>query len=140
MNELTLAVVGIDFPNADGSNRRSEAMMTLPGEPVRLVPEPRNRHDGNAVAVFSPRGVQLGYISAERAPLVRSRLNRGEDARAIFQGIDGAAAFIRVRFDGGAPVLPPATTSGQDGAASTAPRPQDGDIFYPDPDGPEWGA
>ncbi len=38
MQELTLAVVGIDFPNADGSNRRSEAMMTLPGESVELVP------------------------------------------------------------------------------------------------------
>ena len=60
--ELTLAVVGIDFPNADGSNRRSEAMMTLPGEPVALIPEPRNQHDSNAIAVVSPRGVQIGYL------------------------------------------------------------------------------
>ncbi len=30
MQELTLAVIGIDFPNTDGSNCRSEAMMTLP--------------------------------------------------------------------------------------------------------------
>jgi len=42
MQELTLTVVGIDFPNADGSNRKSEAMMTLPGEAIELVPEPKN--------------------------------------------------------------------------------------------------
>ena len=57
MPELTLAVVGIDFPNADGSNRRSEAMMTLPGEPVTLRPEPKNRHDPHAVAVIGPLGI-----------------------------------------------------------------------------------
>ncbi|MFV3517306.1 HIRAN domain-containing protein, partial [Mycobacterium tuberculosis] len=68
MQELTLAVVGIDFPNTDGSNRRSEAMMTLPGESVELVPEPKNKHDSNAIAVISPRGIQLGYVNAERAP------------------------------------------------------------------------
>lgn len=49
MQELTLAVVGIDFPNADGSNRRVEAMMTLPGEPIELIPEPKNKHDNNAI-------------------------------------------------------------------------------------------
>jgi len=49
MQELTLAVVGIDFPNADGSNRRSEAMMTPPGAPIELVPDPKNRHDPDAV-------------------------------------------------------------------------------------------
>jgi hypothetical protein len=74
MQELTLAVVGIDFPNADGSNRRSEAMMTLPGAPIGLVPEPKNRHDPNAIAVFSPQGVQIGYLNAERAPYVGARI------------------------------------------------------------------
>ena len=83
MQELTLAVVGIDFPNGDGSNRRSEAMMTLPGEPVALIPEPKNKHDSNAIAVISPRGVQIGYLSAERAPYIGGRMSRGEDLEAI---------------------------------------------------------
>lgn len=144
MQELTLAVVGIDFPNADGSNRRSEAMMTLPGESVELVPEPKNKHDSNAIAVISPRGIQLGYVNAERAPYIGSRMSRGEDAEAIFQGMDGGSAFIRVRFGGGAPTLPPLPPS----HASTPPRsrssrrsePYDPQAFYPDEEGPEWGA
>ncbi len=78
MQELTLAVIGIDFPNTDGSNCRSEAMMTLPGEPIELIPEPTNTHDSNAIAVMSPRGVQLGYINAERAPYSGGRMARGE--------------------------------------------------------------
>lgn len=106
IKELTLAVVGIDISNADGRNRRSEAMITLPGEPVELIPEPRNKHDRNAIAVVSPRGVQIGYLSAERAPYVHGRMSRGDDAVAIFQGINGGAAFIRIRFDGATPTLP----------------------------------
>lgn len=144
MQELTLAVVGIDFPNADGSNRRSEAMMTPPGAPIELVPEPKNKHDPNAIAVFSPSGVQLGYVNAERAPYVGLRVGRGEDVVAIFQGIDGGSAFIRVRFGGGVPALPPA--SEKPPAPPRPPRPArrsepfDPHSFQPDDDGPEWGA
>lgn len=143
MQELTLAVVGIDFPNADGSNRRSEAMVTLPGEPVELVPEPKNKHDSNAIAVVSPRGVQLGYVNAERAPYIGSRMSRGEDAVAIFQGIDGGSAFIRVRFGGAAPTLPRAPAKTTPAPPSRPPRrsePYDPHAFYPDDEGPEWGA
>lgn len=140
IQELTLAVVGIDFSNADGSNRRSEAMMTLPGEPVELVPEPKNKHDGNAIAVASPRGVQIGYHNAERAPYVRSRMNRGDYIVAIFQGIEGGSAFIRVRFDGSTPTPP----TPADHSTATHERPRssrsseryDPDAFYPDKDGP----
>jgi hypothetical protein len=141
MQELTLAVVGIDFPNADGSNRRSEALMTLPGEAVTLVPEPRNRHDGNAIAVVGPRGVQIGYLSAERAPYIGGRMGRGEDVAAIFQGIDGAVGYVRVRFGGGVPTLPQPSPSPSPSHQPPAARPpHDPDGFYPDEDGPEWGA
>lgn len=144
MQELTLAVVGIDFPNENGTNRRSEAMMTPPGAPIDLVPEPKNKHDPNAIAVFSAQGVQLGYVSAERAPFVCLRIGRGEDVAAIFQGIDGGSAFIRVRFGGGVPALPP--PSDMPPAPLRPPRPArtsepyDPHSFQPDEDGPEWGA
>lgn len=144
MQELTLAVVGIDFPNADGSNRRSEAMMTLPGEPVELLPEPKNKYDSNAIAVVSPRGIQLGYINAERAPYIGGRMSRGEDVEAIFQGLDGASAFIRVRFGGGVPTLPvPLDKPPALPRPSRPPRRSgayDPHAFYPDEEGPEWGA
>lgn len=144
MQELTLAVVGIDFPNTDGSNRRSEAMMTLPGEPIELIPEPKNKHDSNAIAVISPRGVQIGYVNAERAPYIGSRMARGEDVEAIFQGMDDRSAFIRVRFGSDAPTLPPASANPAAPVQTTRPsrrvEPYDPHAFYPDEEGPEWGA
>lgn len=144
MQELTLAVVGIDYPNADRSksSRRMELLMCAPGEPVELRPEPKNKHDEHAVAVFSARGVQVGYLSAERAPYIGKRLKQGEDALAVFQGLEGPAGYVRVRFGGGMPTLPRAASvsclvpAAEPAMLSVAGQ----DEFYPDPEGPEWGA
>ena len=131
MQELSLAVVGIDYPNADRSrsNRRYELLLCAPGEPMMLVPEPRNPHDPRAVAVFSSRGVQVGYLTAERAPWIGARLRGGEEVAAVFQGLGDGAAYVRVRFGGGAPTLPAGRTV-----------PMESDDIAPDPEGPEWGA
>ena len=141
MDELTLAVVGIDFPNADKSksNRRMEALVCAPGERIELRREPGNPHDPNAVAVFSLRGVQLGYLSAERAPFIGRRMER-EEVHTVFQALAGAAAYVRIRFGGGLPTLPEATEVRSEVRHSSRPAPFDPDQFYPDPDGPEWGA
>lgn len=137
MRELTLAIVGIDFPNSDGTNRRSELMFSEVGEPIELRPEPKNKHDELAVAVYSARGVQVGYVTAERAPLIGSRLRDGVPVIAIYQGLVGSAGYARVRFDGEQPTLPirpdPVGSPVRDTAADDC-------GFYPDPDGPEWGA
>lgn len=127
--ELTLAVVGIDFANADGSSRRFELELCRPGETVELRPEPKNQHDPRAVAVLSARGWQLGYLTAERAGWIGGKLRAGEDVAAIFQGVEGKAAYVRVRFGGGAPTLPPVRAIAE----------QDPD-FDPDPDPGMWGA
>lgn len=127
--ELSLAVVGIAYPNESGVTRRFELSLCSPGDPVELRPEPKNKHDDNAVAVFSERGVQIGYLTAERAPWIGGKIRAGEAVVAIFQGLTETAAFIRVRFDGERPTLP-------------TPRPgadQDPD-FYADPDPGMWGA
>ena len=104
--ELSLAVVGLDFPNVDKSNRRFEMALCFPGEPVHLVPDPKNRADPRAVAVVSARGTQLGYLTAERCGLIGARLEAGEHYEAFFQEPGRAAAVIRVRFGGGAPTMP----------------------------------
>ena len=141
MDELTLSIVGIDFPNADKSksNRRMEVMLCTPGEPVELRREPKNPHDANAVAVFSLRGVQMGYLSADRAPFIGRRM-QSEDVVVVFQGLAGGVGYVRLRFGGGEPTLPVAAAS--DAPVRALPRsvPFDPDAFYPDPDGPEWGA
>jgi hypothetical protein len=139
MDELTLAVVGIDFPNTDKSksNRRMELMLCVPGDPVDLRREPKNPHDANAVAVFSGRGVQMGYLSAERAPLIGRRMQQ-EEHLAVFQALTGSMGYVRIRFGGGAPTLPAPGDAETPAPNRTATF--DPDAFYPDPEGPEWGA
>ena len=147
MDELTLGVVGIDFPKTDRSksNRRMELLLCAPGEPVELRREPKNPHDTYAVAVFSARGVQMGYLSAERAPLIGRRMQQEEHV-AVFQALAGSLGYVRIRFGGGAPTLPdpvegPDLAEGELAARSRGrTKPFDPDAFYPDPEGPEWGA
>ncbi|MDB5687757.1 MAG: hypothetical protein JWR77_2346 [Rhizorhabdus sp.] len=146
--ELSLAVVGVGFANEDGSNRQTEALFCKPGEPVELRLEPKNKHDPRAVAVFSARGVQLGYLNADRAAYIGGKLRLGESYEAIFQAAEPTVTWIRAKLGGGSPTLP--------GSASTEPwpaRPADhngdankmitrpaGDDFFPDPEPPIWGA
>lgn len=134
MNELTLAVVGLDHRNTDRtrSNRRYEALLCAPGDPVTLRPDPANPVDPQAVAVWSERDIQIGFLTAERAPLIGARIRAGQEVAAIFQGISARAAFIRVRLGGGAPTLPDVREA-PDAAAS-----REDDVN--DPDGPDWGA
>ncbi|MEG3169398.1 HIRAN domain-containing protein [Sphingomonas sp. LB3N6] len=141
MDELTLSVVGIDFPNPDRSksNRRMELLLCAPGEPVALRREPKNPHDANAIAVFSTRGVQMGYVSAERAPLIGRRMQQEEHV-AVFQALLGSMGYVRIRFGGGAPTLPDLAEGELAARSSSRVAPFDPDAFYPDPEGPEWGA
>ena len=104
--ELSLAVVGIAFPNKDGGNRQFEVAMCRPGEPVALVPEPTNKADPAAVAVYSARGIQIGYLSAERCVWIGARIRQGQDIRAVFQEGSSRGAVIRANLDGEDPTLP----------------------------------
>ncbi len=141
MDELTLSVVGIDFPNTDRSksNRRMELLLCTPGEPVDLRREPKNPHDANAVAVFSTRGIQMGYLSAERAPLIGRRMLQEEHV-AVFQALVGSMGYVRIRFGGGVPTLPDLVEGELAARSRSRAAPFDPDAFYPDPEGPEWGA
>lgn len=138
MLELTLAVVGIDHLNQDKArtNRRSELMLLTPGVEMVLRLEPKNRADPNAVMVLSPSGIQVGYLTAERAPWIGAKIRNGEIVTAIFQGIEGGAGYLRVAIGGGRPTLPAAAPP------SAGPRADEvAELgFWPDPEGPEWGA
>jgi hypothetical protein len=104
---ISLAVVGVLHANPDKtkSNRRFEIKLCKPGEAVELRPEPKNKADGNAVAVFSARGVQLGYLTAERAPWIGKLIREGRELQAVFQAEAQHGAWIRVAFDGEVPVV-----------------------------------
>lgn len=107
MQQLSLAVVGADFANKGKSpTRRFEIKLCKPGEPVELRPEPKNPADPLAIAVYSERDVQLGYITAERAPRIGQLMRLGHEITAIFQEATRFGAVIRIAFDGEAPTLP----------------------------------
>lgn len=104
---LSLAVVGADYENEDKarSNRRFEIALCKPGDRVELVLEPKNKADPNAVAVFSERGIQIGYITAERCIRIGAIMRDGRDFQAVFQQAAPYGCVIRVAFDGEAPVV-----------------------------------
>lgn len=128
MKRLSLAVVGADFANRSGPTRRFEIAMCQPGEPIELRPEPRNPADPNAVAVYSARNIQIGYVRAERAPFIANAIRRG-GVSAIFQNPAQWGATIRAHLDGTEPVLP----STDDFRAEDWPPPGSGDAdWWPD--------
>ena len=114
--QRSVAVVGVQFPNRDGSNRQSAVAWCDRGEVVELRPEPRNPHDPRAIAVFA-RGQQLGYLPAERAPQIFKLLAEGTEVKAVFQEVTAYGAAIRVAFDGEIPTLPDVPAA-QDGRGS----------------------
>lgn len=128
---MSLAVVGADFPNKSGPSRRFELRLCLPNEPVELRPEPKNPADPRAVAVFSARGVQIGYLTAERCGLIGGLIAGGADIVAIFQAQTSWGAWIRVSFDGAPPLLPAAIEDQDDDSAAAD------DGFWPDPEWPD---
>ncbi len=125
---MSLAVVGADFSTGKGPTRRFEIAMCRPGEPIILKREPRNPHDERAIAVYSARDIQIGYIRAEQAAWISQRI---DELTAAFQRPDSWGAVIRVTFDGSAPVLPPETVKAKSTASSRQWLPGDEDPWPP---------
>ena len=68
------------------SHRRDELQLASfePGCELKLVPEPDNPHDPDAVGVWDAAGEhQAGYLPRERARLIGRRLRRGNVSKAI---------------------------------------------------------
>lgn len=111
---MSLAVVGIAYPNRDGSDRKANIARMQPGDAIELRPEPSNPKDKLAVAVFDDRERQLGYVTAERAPRIGGLLREGREVRAVFQGVAQTGAWVRVAFDGEEPVVPDVSPGSED--------------------------
>lgn len=80
----TLGLSGESFGNRQNEIRRCRA-----GEVVRLVREPDNPHDPNAIRCESSRGEAIGMISRDNASWLAGRLDRGDDVRAVIREICG---------------------------------------------------
>ena len=97
--QLSVPIVGAAYPNKDGGNRRSEIAFCQIGEPIELRREPKNPHDEHAIAVFSSRGFQIGYVSSQRAVFLGTLLRQGRQLTAIFQDIAPWGAVARIGVD-----------------------------------------
>lgn len=135
-SQITLPIVGVQFPNMKGVSRRFAVDLQRPGDPVELRREPKNPADPNAIAVHTAEGVQMGYVPADRAPYIGMMMTRGE-VTAIFQGASDAGAFIRIGFDED-PVLPEPKTDVPRNPEGPANSPDQD--WWPDEEGPEYGA
>lgn len=135
ISQLSLAIVGADFQNKRGPSRRFELALCVPGEPVELRPEPNNPADEYAVAVYSARGIQIGYLSAERAPWIGGMIKQGREIGAVFQQQTHFGAWARVAFDGAHPELPPIRQEPQVAPLDDARDPLPD--FYPDEEWPD---
>jgi len=112
-NDFSLPICGERYDNADGSSRQEELRLCSPGELITLMREPDNPHDHMAVAVYSCRGVQVGYLNRERASWIGSKMDRGYLVAAIVHRVKGIhlpgatlGLVLRMSTDGDEPELP----------------------------------
>ena len=81
-NEYLLIGKGERFANTGGSSRQDELARCLPGEAIRLEREPRNPRDPMAVALYSSRAVQVGYLGREHAEWLAPLIDAGQSIKA----------------------------------------------------------
>lgn len=111
-NDFSLPACGEWFDNEDGTSRQEELALCRPGDEVQLVREPDNPHDRMAVAIFSTRGIRVGYLKRDRAVWIGSKIDRGYEVRAIVERVKGSnlpgsalGLVMRVSMDGDDPEL-----------------------------------
>lgn len=78
----TLGLAGESF-----GNRQSEICGCREGEVVRLVREPGNRYDPNAIRCESSRGADIGMIARENAEWLAPKMDRGDVVTATIREI-----------------------------------------------------
>lgn len=132
--QLSIAVVGADHVNRKGPTRRFEIALCNPGEPVELRPEPRNPADPLAIAVYSCRGIQIGYVRAERAQFIGTVMRRAA-VKAIYQRAEPWGCTVRLSLDGSTPILP---ADDMDARSQDWPPPGSDDAeWWPDEEWPD---
>lgn len=137
IEELSIACVGARHlnPKRKGQptgSREMEIIFAARGDTVTLKAEPENKHDENAIAVYSPQGVQMGYVSADRTLMNPSGMGRGARRLRRVSGANAVGCWIRVAFDR-YPALPPLVAVQPDLVEPDVIGPTGDDDFYPDP-------
>lgn len=102
MAEYPVAVAGESFFNPDGSARQDVIATLSVGEHLRLVPEPNNPHDHNAVLITTMDGRGIGYIAAGPAqwlsPMVQKRKPVAAAVRSLGIAENGGRGVVLTVF------------------------------------------
>lgn len=124
-NDFSVPACGEWFDNEDGTSRQTELAECRTGEQVELVREPDNPHDPAAVAIFSRRGIRIGYLRRDRAVWIGSKIDRCYDVRAIVERVKGShlpgatlGLVIRVNMEGEEPDLDVSSRHRRHGSAA----------------------
>lgn len=99
----SIAIEGARRATSRGAERHAEIAKCRPGEVLELRRERHRVRGARAVGVYSPRGVQIGYVSSPDADHIAGQV---AVARAVFQRSDTFGAVISLTLDGTTPTLP----------------------------------
>jgi len=97
LRHVRTKLVGVTFPNADGSSRQALIARCRSGERLTLRHEPNNPADDHAVAVYNPGGEQLGHLRRKLAHEVVARSADGTRWAAYVSEVTGGYGWKRSR-------------------------------------------
>lgn len=98
------AIVGVKFDNDDGTSRRDYLRRCVVGGALSLMREPQNKYDSNAVAVYTPPGVQVGYLGKFLAKTIAASMDAEQVHDCIIKkilrhadtGVTGCVVAIKI--------------------------------------------
>ena len=91
-------VSGITYRNADGASRQDVARTLKTFDELTLQPEPDNPFDKHAVAVYTPAGLQVGYLEGRMAAEVCRVLKRGGQSKCFVRSLRERGDICGVSF------------------------------------------
>ena len=95
MPQFYTKIVGVTFANPDGSDRQEiiedleELCQESPFVPLKLIREPQNTFDHNAIQVHDEQGRQLGYLSRSVSETLAPMMDNGIEVLCTLSQITG---------------------------------------------------
>ena len=97
LKEMSLKVVGVTFPNTDGTSRQETISKISLSSDVQLIREPNNEYDPNAIAVFIDN-FQVGFLAGEDAQNIAVLMDSGVTFEAVVEqlGVHKGKNWVKI--------------------------------------------
>lgn len=95
MPQFYTKIVGVSFINKDGSDRQEliedldDLLQKTSRVPLKLVREPQNPYDHNAIQVHNEQGKQLGFLSRSVSETLAPMMDNGIVIQCTLSQITG---------------------------------------------------